>query len=206
MNMFELESENSDGHMGNGIVAGQARSFKKTRLARRKGRRELRRRKLDIIKGVRQNSIPMERVYEGPTAETLAKLTADPLIRFKKQNILNDQQIWAFRRIRRTVQIITDGTQMRLSRYTDVVVQTSRSEGEMESDYEIRLKDHYCAWAEQMMPAGLPLGPVLDVIIDELSLSAVDRKRGKRKGWAKVTLQAALDLYGNLPRPINRDK
>jgi len=204
--MFELESENADGTMGNGMGAGPARSFKKVRLARRKGRRELRRRKLDITKGAGQNSAPVERVYEGPTAETRAKLTADPLIRFKKQNILNDQQIWAFRRIRRTVQIITDGTQMRLSRYTDVVVQTSRSEGATESDYEIRLKDHYCAWVDQMMPAGLPLGPVLDVIIDELSLNAVDRKRGKRKGWAKVTLQAALELYSNVSRPVDRHK
>lgn len=204
--MFELESGNSDGHRESGMGAGQAESFKKIRLSRRKGRRELRRRKLNIIKGVKQNSVPMERIYEGPTAETLAKLTPDPLMRFKKQNILNDQQIWAFRRIRRAVQIITDGTQMRLSRITGVVVQTSRVEGGAESDYEIRLKDHYCAWADQMMPAGLTLGPVLDVIIDELSLSAVDRKRGKRKGWAKTTLQAALDLYSNLPRSVDRDK
>ncbi|VAV94608.1 hypothetical protein MNBD_ALPHA02-694 [hydrothermal vent metagenome] len=204
--MFELESGNSDGNMGNDMVAGQARSFKKIRLARRKGRREQRRKKLDIIKGPRQDSAILERIYEGPTAETLAKLTPDPLMRFKKQNILNDQQIWAFRRIRRAVQIITDGTQMRLSRITGVVVQTSRVEGGAESDYEIRLKDHYCAWADQMMPAGLSLGPVLDVIIDELSLSAVDRKRGKRKGWAKTTLQAALDLYGSLPRPTDRDE
>jgi len=59
---------------------------------------------------------------------------------------------------------------------------------------------------DQMMPAGLPLGPVLDVIIDELSLNAVDRKRGKRKGWAKVTLQAALELYSNVSRPVDRHK
>lgn len=147
----------------------------------------------------------MEKPTIGPTRETLAKLQPDPLVRFRKNDIINDQQLWAFKRIRRAVQVITDGTRMRVSHYTDVPVQTSRYDSQVECEFEIKIKDHYSQWVDRMTTARLPVGPVLDVIIDELSLSAVDRKWGRRKGWAKIHLQTSLDLYSIFSPPINRN-
>ncbi len=186
--------------------AVNAGSFKQKRQARRRGRLS---RSLDqrlVLKTHRRVMSRSEKPSAGPTQQTTAKLIQDPLLRFRKQNILTDQQIWAFQRIRRAVQLITDGTQVRLSRFTDVAVQTSRRVGQAESDYEIRLKEYYTLWIDRMTRWRLPAGPVLDIIIDELSLSATDRKWGRRKGWAKDHLQASLDLYGNVSPLCDRNR
>lgn len=190
----------------NGIAAmGRARSFKNIRKIRKKNRlkRHLERSLALKRSGMRKSL--QEKPSIGPTKETLAKLQQDPLLRFRKKNILNDEQIWAFQRIRRAVKIITDGTQVRVSRFNDVVVQTSRLGSQTESEYEIRIKDHYSNWIDRMTSARLQAGPVLDIIIDEMSLAAVDRKWGKRKGWAKTHLQASLDLYGSFSSAYNRN-
>ena len=56
----------------------------------------------------------------------------------------------------------------------------------------------------RMAAAEMAVGPALDIILEEMPLAAVDRKWGKRKGWAKKHLQAALDLYDPLAAPSNR--
>lgn len=170
-------------------------SFKKKRKVRRITRLKIHLEKALILKNKNHISSPKENPSIGPTKETKAKLTLDPLLVFSRHNILNDQQIWSFKKIRRAVMIITDGTQVRTSRYDDVIVQTSRHGQQPEADSDIKIKEKYNDWIEQMTSERKPVGPVLDVIIDELSLSAIDRKWGKRKGWAKGYLQASLDLY-----------
>lgn len=183
-------------------------SFRKKRRARRQGRLLRRREKSLSLKDMKGRKSRQENNCPGPTAETKAKLTADPLIRFKRQNILDDEQIWAFMRIRRAINIITDNSRMRISRFNIVAVQSSHffPQHQNESDYEIRLKDHYSRWIDHMTQARQQAGPILDIIIDEMSLTAVDRKWGRRKGWAKNHLQAALDLYSKFLAPKNRDK
>ena len=183
----------SDG--GKPLLA-QASSFKNMRKARKKIRLKQRLEKAGSQRQKKLSLSGMEKYSPGPTKETVAKLTPDPLMTFRKKNILNDQQIWAFQRIRRAVQIITEGTQVRTSGFNDVVVQTSRFEGHHESEFEVRIKEYYTSWIDRMTTARQQAGPVLDIIIDELSLTAVDRKWGKRKGWAKGQLQTSLDLYG----------
>lgn len=183
----------------------QVNSFKAMRKSRRKGRLKRQLEKALIYKKTSLQKAIMERPTVGPTRETLAKLQPDPLVRFRKMDILNDQQIWAFKRIRCAVQIITDGTRMRVSSCSDVTVQASHYDRETESEFEIRIKEHYSHWIDRMMTARLPAGPVLDVIIDELSLSGVDRKWGRRKGWAKDHLQASLDLYSAFSSSSNRN-
>lgn len=187
---------------GDAVTAG---SFKSKRQARRIGRLKRSRDKNIVLKNNRLLALRSDRPSIGPTTETAAKLTQDPLRRLRKQNILSDQQVWAFRRIRRAVQIITDGAQVRISRINDVVVQTSRGMGRPETDYEVRVKEYYSVWIDRMTGARLQAGPVLDMIIDEMSLSATDRKWGRRKGWAKDHLRASLDLYGAFSSPSNRN-
>ncbi len=187
-----------------------APSFRQARRARRKYRAVAADKiSRDGTGGGRSPAIPSpphrrERGSVGPTAETAAKLTPDPLVIFRKRNILSDAQIWAFQRIRRAIQLITDGAQVRVSRFSDVIVQSSRFGDNAEADDQIRIQDHYHRWIDRMTAAGMAVGPVLDIILEEMSLAAVDRKRGRRKGWAKGHLQAALDLYDPLARPRNR--
>lgn len=185
---------------------GKVNSFKNIRKIRKKTRLKRKLEKSLDIKNKNQRGVHRENPTVGPTIETAAKLKQDPLVRFKAQNILDDEQIWAFQRIRRAVQIITDGTQVRTSRFNAVVVQTSRLGGQNESDFEIRIKDHYSSWIDRMTSERLQAGPVLDIVIDEMSLNAVDRKWGKRKGWAKTHLQASLDLFMAFSPSVNRDK
>ncbi|VAX07336.1 hypothetical protein MNBD_ALPHA03-1859 [hydrothermal vent metagenome] len=182
------------------------KSFKKNRIARRKGRRKRQAEKLLSLPAAGGNGDVPQTSYVGPTPETKRKLRPDPLMLFGKKNILNSEQIWAFQRIRRAIKIITDGTGVRTSHFTGAPVQTSRFMAESESEYEIKIKDHYCDWMDRMTAERLQAGSILDIIIDEMSLSAVDRKWGKRKGWAKEHLQASLTLYSGFSHLINRIK
>ncbi len=187
-------------------VIAPPNSFKKNRKDRKKGRLKRSREKALSLKKINPINRGDEKIYMGTTKETLAKLTDDPLNIFRKRNILNDEEIWAFQRIRRAIQIITNGTEVRTSRFNDVSVQTSRFDHQFESDYEINLKDHYNHWIDRMTAEYLQAGPVLDVIIDEMSLAAVDRKWGKRKGWAKIHLKSSLGLYGLFSHQRNRHR
>ena len=185
------------------IPENSVKSFKKIRQARKKNRLERHLKKAQLL---RQKKSGQAAPSRGPTPETRAKLTPDPLVQFKKKNILDDEQIWAFQRIRRAIQIITDGTQVRISRFNGVAVQTSRFHSQTESEFDIKITDHYTNWVDRMARENLQVGPVLDIIIDEMSLRAVDRKRGRRKGWAKGHLQASLTLYRNFSPSSNRGK
>ncbi|PCI47771.1 MAG: hypothetical protein COB49_06700 [Alphaproteobacteria bacterium] len=182
-----------------------ARSFKKIREIRRRNRLHRHLGKSLSRKKTASRKSLLQKPSSGPTKETIARLRPDPLVRLKNMNILNDEQIQAFRRIRRAVQTITDGTQVRIACFNDVVVQTSRHGHQPESEYEIKIKDHYSHWIDRMTIAGFQAGPVLDIIIDEMSLMAVDRKWGHRKGWAKDRLQASLNLYWALPSSGDRN-
>ncbi len=184
----------------------QAKSFKKIRKIRKKINKKNPLKKSLDLKAKNLLELTHDKASLGPTKETAAKLRQDPLVRFKNANILNDQQIWAFQRIRRAVVLITDGTQVRTSRFNGVVVQTSRQAVHIESDYEIKIKNQYSCWIDCMTATQYQAGPVLDIIIDEMSLNAADRKWGKRKGWAKSHLQSSLDLYGVFPTSHNRNK
>ena len=53
----------------------------------------------------------------------------------------------------------------------------------------------YYDWVVAMKREGLPAGPVLDVIIDGVPLTTIDKRRVKRKGWTREKLKKALDLY-----------
>ncbi|MCF8475060.1 MAG: hypothetical protein K9G26_10210 [Emcibacter sp.] len=200
LRVLEIKSDIINSHQKEGS------SFKSKRKARKICRQQNHLKKLINVKNSRSIRGREAELYSGPTAETLAKLMPDPLIKFRRNDILNDQQIWSFTRIRRAIQIITDGTQTRTSRYGDVVVQTSHGKFSPEADFDIKIKEYYSNWVDRMNMERLQVGPVLDIIIDELSLSAVDRKWGKRKGWAKRHLQSSLELYGVFFDQVNRYK
>lgn len=195
---LEIKSE------GKTQVLTGASSFKNIRKVRKNIRLKQQLEKADARRQRKLSLSGLEKSSPGPTKETMAKLTPDPLALFRKKNILNDEQIWAFQRIRRAVHIITEGTQVRTSRFNDVVVQSSRFSGQYESEFEVRLKEHYTRWIDRMTEVRQQAGPVLDIIIDEMSLKAVDRKWGKRNGWGRGQLQTSLDLYRFFLTPIDR--
>jgi len=177
-------------------------SFKKARITRRRTKRE----KLLSLKTaetpIKQRTLSSKKFMPavGPTVQTARKLTNDPLKVLEDRGVFDADKIWAAFRIRRAFQLITDGVGARTTHLNDVVVQTSRSVGESEPDFEIRLKQHYTDWIDEMDRQKLQIGPVFDLVIDERSLSRIDRKWQKRKGWSKQHLCAALDLYVSVSR------
>jgi len=140
----------------------------------------------------------------GPTAETASKLRLDPLSSLKKKGSLSGRDFWAAQQIRRAFHLITQGAEIRVSHFQDVIVQTSRNSPQAEGDYEVDLKNNYSRWVEAMDQEKMAIGPVFDVIIEEMSLNAVDRKWARRKGWAKTHLLASLTLYAALFYPGDR--
>lgn len=53
----------------------------------------------------------------------------------------------------------------------------------------------YLDWTDRMGAARLPIGPVLDVVIEGTALAAIDKRRGWRKGSAAKLIKTALGLW-----------
>lgn len=108
---------------------------------------------------------------------------------------LSKDHMAAAQKIRRAFELITAGANIRLTGYSEVIVQTSRRCDHYESDHEVMLKGRYTDWVDDMTAARLAVGPIFDIVIEEMSLSSVDRKWRRRKGWACTHLKEALALY-----------
>ena len=175
-------------------------SFRRARQTRRRKRVEKLMAQALEPKGPRIRIIPPEPGSIGPTAETARKLKADPLKSFEDRGILTSRQIWAAHAIRRAYRLITDGTGPRVTSFADVMVQNSRRTNLQESDWEVDLKDRYADWVDRMTAEKLMVGPIFDLVVEEASLAATDRKWRRRKGWAKGHLQQSLDLYIEVAR------
>lgn len=192
-----------------------AKSFKQARKARKKKiSHKARLKALSCMKSRKDpkkhriaHSTSLERKYSavGPTPETVAKLTRDPLSSLKKNGSLSGRAFWAAQHIRQAYSLITDGAHLRVSGLREVIVQTSRNGPQRERDFEIIVRQNYGNWCDEMDRKRMPIGPVLDVVIEEISLSGVDRKWAKRKGWAKAHLLASLEVYNALLEPEYRN-
>ncbi|MFC7048443.1 hypothetical protein [Emcibacter nanhaiensis] len=172
-----------------------APSFRRARQTRRRKRAEKLMQKALEPKGPRIRIIPAEPGSVGPTPETAGKLAQDPLKSYETRGILSSRQVWAAHAIRRAYRLITEGIGPRVTSFADVMVQNSRRTNLRESDWEVDLKERYADWVDRMTAEKLMVGPVFDMVVEETSLAAIDRKWRRRKGWAKTHLQQSLDLY-----------
>ncbi len=60
------------------------------------------------------------------------------------------------------------------------------------------LRRHYYDWIAAMGVNRIPVGPILDVIIEGKALTEVDRTWKKRKGWTRGLLVRALRLFNEV--------
>jgi len=117
-----------------------------------------------------------------------------PISRLAKSGALGGEQVRAAMAIEdAVVSILTNGIR---SGFIE-----ERRGGGMHNTFEsgflesCALRQAYNAWVVAMKQAGLPAGPVLDVIIDGTPLTIIDKRRCKRKGWTRDRIKKALDLY-----------
>lgn len=146
-----------------------------------------------------------------PTRETLAKLRGDPLLRLWKRGQIDLEGFEAAVSIRRAVEAIAlphrhramraitgpDGAQFDPTRGSRASAPPSW--------HGVDAQRRYNDWVEAMQREHLPVGPVLDVIVDGHSCRAVDVRRRRHKGRTVRDLLAGLALYIDLARhPVRR--
>lgn len=64
--------------------------------------------------------------------------------------------------------------------------------------HEAWLNRRFVLWAQAMKAEALSIGAVVEVCVDNRSLSACDRLYGRRHGWARWQLDRGLALYCDL--------
>lgn len=56
----------------------------------------------------------------------------------------------------------------------------------------------YNNWVDALKEHGVPYGPIIDVVVYDLSCKEVDRGRRKRDGWTVKVLRSGLRLYAQV--------
>ena len=142
-----------------------------------------------------------------PTAATAARLRPDPLLVLLQSGRLVRDDLDAAFDIRRAFETITAPVRLRTMRTITTAEGTaydltkgSRSPGsDNESVHEIDLQQRFSSWANAMHEAKIPIGPVVDMVVEGKSGRSVDRERGRRNGWAVDLLVEALEIYRAAP-------
>lgn len=130
------------------------------------------------------------------TRETLAKLRPDPVWRMLSSGQILKEHEMAVAEIREAFAFITDPVALRVSNPSNPTrLPRTTPAFERETERLVRLKRRYLDWVDRLGRQGLPIWPVFDVAIDELSCRRVDRLRRKRNGTTKRLLIQTLDLY-----------
>jgi hypothetical protein len=145
-----------------------------------------------------------------PTPETLAKLRGDPLLRLLKRGQIDTEGFEAAVAIRRAVESLAQPLRHRAMRAISNAEGTSfdPTRGSRvaapASHRTIDAQRRYNDWVDAMRGEHMPVGPVLDVIVDGYSCRAVDVRRRRRKGRTVKEVLAGLELYVDLARHPRR--
>jgi hypothetical protein len=119
----------------------------------------------------------------------------DIVLMYCIKGIITRDQLHSSYKIRRAFRLITEGTQMRVTQYKDPLFKQNSSLEYDDNPHDILMQDLYADWADEMTVQKYPVGAILDILIDEMSLSSVCKKWRKRNGWAKDIFQKSLDIY-----------
>ncbi len=132
----------------------------------------------------------------GPTPELAARSTVSgghlrhtvhPLDRLQ---LVGDQRR-AAGLIERAYHLVVAGTEARTMRL-DGLARGCRA---ITFIADVAIERAFVAWAQSCNRARLPLGPVLDVIVEGTGCRVLDRRWRRRDGWTAKLVRAALDLY-----------
>lgn len=142
-----------------------------------------------------------------PTRATAARLRPDPLLVLLRHGRVSREQLDAALDIRRAFELITGPVGMRSMRTISTSDGTTydpirgpRSSGPSdETVRQVAVQRRFGDWAAAMHEQQLPIGPVIDLVVEGKSGRSVDRERGRRNGWAVELLVHALDLFITAP-------
>ncbi|MBM3505139.1 MAG: hypothetical protein FJX65_14850 [Alphaproteobacteria bacterium] len=150
-----------------------------------------------------------------PTAQTLARMTSDPLWLMLQRGFLTQEQVDAAHDIRDAFELVTAPARLRTMPTIATVegrvfdLSTGRTPaGGFGYDHEtvrgILLQERFSAWSKAMHGQHWSVGPVLDVVVLSQPCRRVDGLRNRRNGSTAVLLRQALDLYVTLKRDERR--
>ena len=147
-----------------------------------------------------------------PTPQTVARLRPDPLWTLLQRGRLTQEQVDAAHDIRMAFEIITAPVRIRTMRAVSTVdgamydlTRGGRGRsGNSESDRAILLQQRFNAWVAAMKNGAVPVGPIIDIVVEGQACRSVDRARGRRNGWSTEILECGLDLYIAAKRPPRR--
>ena len=129
----------------------------------------------------------------GPTEQTLRRRKPDWLDLMRRAGTLDDAAFEAAVALRRGFEVLTAGAA--IARWDYGNLPNQRSTGEWEPEYRRRYEERFNIWADLMDEEGLPVGLVLDIVVEGMSCRETDSKWRKRKGTAREILRQGLDLY-----------
>ncbi|MEQ8246109.1 MAG: hypothetical protein RID42_00365 [Alphaproteobacteria bacterium] len=149
-----------------------------------------------------------------PTPQTVARLLPDPLWTLLQRGRLTQEQVDAAHDIRTAFEIITGPVRLRTMRAVSTVdgavydlTRGSRGRtGNSDSDRAILLQQRFNAWVAVMKRLAVPVGPIIDIVVEGQACRSVDRTRGRRNGWSTEILECGLDLYIAAKRPPRRGR
>lgn len=153
--------------------------------------------------------------HAAPTRETLTRLRPDPLWTLLQRGRLTQEQVDAAHDIRHAFEEITAPVRMRAMRTlstTDGAIydmiggrKPAAPAGPLsESERSVLLQQRFQRWAAAMQHEAVPLGPVIDIVVEGKACRTVDAERGRRNGWATDVLVRALEVYLASKRPPQR--
>lgn len=145
-----------------------------------------------------------------PTPETIRKLQPDPFRLLylmggqgKRRGLdghpsMNSLMFDAGIEIRRAFTLLSAPVAMKIHDYEREVRRTPWEAAETQTVgvmQNARICRRYCEWVERMAKRHLPIGPVLDVVVDGIGCQAADRARRKGTGYTGRVLREGLKLY-----------
>ncbi len=129
-----------------------------------------------------------------PTPQTVERLTPDPIARLVAEGKLSTDDERAALAIAAAIRIVASPLYTRSSR-PDLARGSRTTASGAAADWAVECELRYLAWAEDMHDLRHPIGPVLDFVLDGVSLRALEKKWRRRHGTLLPQIKDALALY-----------
>lgn len=141
---------------------------------------------------------------QGPTPETIRKLRPDPFrllytrVHLDPNAYLNALMWDAGLEIRRAHALITAPVALRGRDYEREVRRAPWEAADARASAlarNERLVRRYTGWRRDAERKGVAASPVIDLVVDGVPCGDLDRRYGKRRGWAVEQVRKGLRLY-----------
>ncbi len=135
--------------------------------------------------------------YQGvpPTPETMAKRRWDPIRWMERRGYLPADQVAAANGILEAWEMVTADVGVRQYTYAGNMPGRGYMVLQDWTNAQIEIASRYRYWRIGMRGNRWPISPVLDIVCHGLTCRETDTKRRRSRGWARMHLGRALELY-----------